>query len=120
MSTTDRRTENEDFGLVERRLKAMAYLDSPELLMMYAQTTGDVSRGLFFSSRHASSPSLGSTANSYVPSPHPQKSIPGARLHFMKMLCGYDDDTKREDRKRVLLQDRDVDKRRGGDRAAMR
>ncbi|KAK3946352.1 hypothetical protein QBC46DRAFT_369554 [Diplogelasinospora grovesii] len=52
--------EREDFTRLEKRHKAMAFLDSPELLMMYAQSTGD--------------------------------SMPGARLHFMKMLCGYDED----------------------------
>ncbi|KAL2015017.1 hypothetical protein VTK56DRAFT_6527 [Thermocarpiscus australiensis] len=54
------RVEQEDFSTLERRQKAIAFLDNPELLMMYAQSTGD--------------------------------SIPGARLHFMKMLCGYGDE----------------------------
>ncbi|KAK3315109.1 hypothetical protein B0H66DRAFT_606019 [Apodospora peruviana] len=53
------RMEKEDFSKAERRQKAVAFLDSPELLMMYAQSTGD--------------------------------TLPAARLHFMKMLCGYDD-----------------------------
>ncbi|KAK4241357.1 cecdcb10-78c0-46c6-b0b7-dd05d15faac3 [Achaetomium macrosporum] len=35
------RTEKEDFFKVERRQKAIAFLDNPELLMMYAQSTGD-------------------------------------------------------------------------------
>ncbi|KAK0674519.1 hypothetical protein QBC41DRAFT_2164 [Cercophora samala] len=52
------RPEREDFASRELRQKAIAFLDNPELLMMYAQSTGD--------------------------------SIPGARLHFMRMLCGYD------------------------------
>jgi hypothetical protein len=37
------RVEKEDFFRVERRQKAIAFLDNPELLMMYAQSTGDVS-----------------------------------------------------------------------------
>ena len=37
------RAEKEDFGSIERRQKAVAFLDSPELLMMYAQSTGVVS-----------------------------------------------------------------------------
>ncbi|KAL1869063.1 hypothetical protein VTK73DRAFT_3402 [Phialemonium thermophilum] len=85
----------EDFDKVERRRKAIAFLESPELLMMYAQSTGD--------------------------------SVPAARLHFMKMMCGYDED--RDDVGRVAANSRretrpaparDTDKRRGGDRAAGR
>lgn len=38
-----RAAEQEDFGKKERREKAVAFLDSPELLMMYAQSQGDVS-----------------------------------------------------------------------------
>ncbi|KAK4198512.1 hypothetical protein QBC40DRAFT_178521 [Triangularia verruculosa] len=53
------RPEKEDPARVELRQKAIAFLDNPELLMMYAQSTGD--------------------------------SIPGARLHFMRILCGYDE-----------------------------
>ncbi|KAK4181129.1 hypothetical protein QBC36DRAFT_129398 [Triangularia setosa] len=53
------RPEKEDFARTELRQKAIAFLDNPELLMMYAQSTGD--------------------------------SIPGARLHFMRILCGYDE-----------------------------
>ncbi|KAK4655982.1 hypothetical protein QC762_307250 [Podospora pseudocomata] len=53
------RPEKEDYASRELRQKAIAFLDNPELLMMYAQSTGD--------------------------------SIPGARLHFMRLLCGYDD-----------------------------
>ncbi|KAH8888319.1 hypothetical protein GQ53DRAFT_262620 [Thozetella sp. PMI_491] len=90
-----------DFAAVERRQKAIAYLDNPELLMMYAQSTGD--------------------------------SIPAARLHFMKMMCGYDEETLADTKKVPVKslqqhqqkqqrrhQERDVDKRRGGDRAAGR
>ncbi|KAL2260422.1 hypothetical protein VTK26DRAFT_5577 [Humicola hyalothermophila] len=55
------RSEKEDFGQLERRQKAVAFLDSPELLMMYSQSTG--------------------------------QSVAAARLHFMKLLCGYDDET---------------------------
>ncbi|KAK4150188.1 hypothetical protein C8A00DRAFT_37224 [Chaetomidium leptoderma] len=54
------RVEKEDFSRLEARQKAIAFLDNPELLMMYAQSTGD--------------------------------SIPAARLHFTKILCGYDDE----------------------------
>lgn len=91
------RLEKEDFSRAERRHKAVAFLDSPELLMMYAQSTGD--------------------------------SIPGARLHFMKMMCGYDDEGVEDTRKSSSHQHphgpsshhgqsrRDPDKRRGGDRA---
>ncbi|KAK0747711.1 hypothetical protein B0T21DRAFT_278189 [Apiosordaria backusii] len=53
------RPEKEDYARTELRQKAIAFLGSPELLMMYAQSTGD--------------------------------SIPGARLHFMRILCGYDE-----------------------------
>ncbi|KAK0634615.1 hypothetical protein B0T17DRAFT_513797 [Bombardia bombarda] len=84
----------EDFETRERQEKALAFLDNPELLMMYAQSTGN--------------------------------SIPGARLHFMKMLCGYD---KEEEKSKQQQQQqaqhphrRDADssnKRRGGDRGAM-
>lgn len=42
------RFEKEDFGKTERREKAVAFLDSPELLMMYAQSTGDVSISCLF------------------------------------------------------------------------
>ncbi|KAB5586023.1 hypothetical protein GE09DRAFT_49660 [Coniochaeta sp. 2T2.1] len=87
--------EHEDFGKKERREKAVAFLDSPELLMMYAQSSGD--------------------------------SITGARLHFMKMMCGYDEETLEESREYYTgyntggmsgRSPRDTDKRRGGDRAA--
>ncbi|GAB1313147.1 hypothetical protein MFIFM68171_03357 [Madurella fahalii] len=54
------RVEKEDFARAELRQKAIAFLDNPELLMMYALSTG--------------------------------KSIPGARLHWTKVLCGFDDD----------------------------
>ncbi|KAK4250104.1 hypothetical protein C7999DRAFT_29350 [Corynascus novoguineensis] len=54
------RVEKEDFARIESRQKAIAFLESPELLMMYAQSTGD--------------------------------SIAAARLHFTKMLCGYDNE----------------------------
>ncbi|KAL2149446.1 hypothetical protein VTH82DRAFT_8097 [Thermothelomyces myriococcoides] len=59
------RVEKEDFARVEKRQKAIAFLENPELLMMYAQSTGE--------------------------------SIAAARLHFTKMLCGYDqeEETKR-------------------------
>lgn len=40
------RGEKDDFGKIERREKAVAFLDNPELLMMYAQSTGDVSSRL--------------------------------------------------------------------------
>jgi hypothetical protein len=53
------RVEKEDFSRVERRKKAITFLDDPELLMMHAQSTGE--------------------------------SIAAARLHFTKMLCGYDE-----------------------------
>ncbi|KAK0651230.1 hypothetical protein B0T16DRAFT_74941 [Cercophora newfieldiana] len=91
------RLEKEDFSRTERRNKAEAYLDSPELLMMYAQSTED--------------------------------SMAGARLHFTRMLCGYDneDDIARSSsaRKSTAHQPpppppRDADKRRGGDRASTR
>ncbi|KAK3387056.1 hypothetical protein B0H63DRAFT_469019 [Podospora didyma] len=98
------RADEEDFPAAERRQKAVAFLDSPELLMMYSQSTGD--------------------------------SIPGARLHFMKMLCGYDDESIEESRKSTSYHPsyhgqhhyhhqqqqrqhptfRDTEKRRGGDR----
>ncbi|KAM7209490.1 hypothetical protein V8F20_000228 [Naviculisporaceae sp. PSN 640] len=55
------RLEKEDFAKAERRQKAIAFLDSPELLMMYAQSTGE--------------------------------TLPAARLHFTRMLCGYDEET---------------------------
>ncbi|KAH8907121.1 hypothetical protein BR93DRAFT_669889 [Coniochaeta sp. PMI_546] len=88
--------EQEDFGKKERREKAVAFLDSPELLMMYAQSQGD--------------------------------SIAGARLHFMKMMCGYDEESIEEANSyyaantssRTARQTRDTDKRRGGDRASGR
>ncbi|KXX82759.1 hypothetical protein MMYC01_200728 [Madurella mycetomatis] len=54
------RVEKEDFARVELRQKAIAFLDNPELLTMYAQSTGN--------------------------------SIPGARLHWTKVLCGFDTD----------------------------
>jgi len=41
------RLEKEDYGKAEKRQKAVAFLDNPELLMMYAQSTGEVSF-LFF------------------------------------------------------------------------
>jgi hypothetical protein len=85
---------------------AIAYLDNPELLMMYAQSKGD--------------------------------SIPAARLHFTKMMCGYDPESL-EDVKNARMQhhqryldvrqaqgvrergrDRDRESRRGGERAAGR
>ncbi|KAL2185238.1 hypothetical protein L209DRAFT_756285 [Thermothelomyces heterothallicus CBS 203.75] len=37
------RVEKEDFARVESRQRAIAFLENPELLMMYAQSTGDVS-----------------------------------------------------------------------------
>ncbi|KAK1836182.1 hypothetical protein QBC39DRAFT_243103, partial [Podospora conica] len=50
--------EREDFNRLEKRQYAIAFLENPEMLMMYAQSTGD--------------------------------SIPGARLYFTRMLCGYE------------------------------
>jgi len=92
------RLEKEDFTRTERRNKAEAYLDSPELLMMYAQSTED--------------------------------SMAGARLHFTRMLCGYEneDDISRSNNARKPASHqhppppppRDADKRRGGDRASTR
>jgi hypothetical protein len=35
--------EKEDFSRTERRQKAIAFLDNPELLMVHAQSTGEVS-----------------------------------------------------------------------------
>ncbi|KAL2160378.1 hypothetical protein VTH06DRAFT_1551 [Thermothelomyces fergusii] len=35
------RVEKEDFARVESRQKAIAFLENPELLMMYAQSTGE-------------------------------------------------------------------------------
>ncbi|KAJ9158351.1 hypothetical protein NKR19_g3403 [Coniochaeta hoffmannii] len=86
--------EQEDFGKKERREKAIAYLSTPELLMMYAQSSND--------------------------------SIAGARLHFMKMMCGYDEQSINEANayyagnatSRHSRQARDTDRRRGGDRAS--
>lgn len=37
-----RATREDDVAEMERRDQAVAYLNSPELLMMYAQSTGDV------------------------------------------------------------------------------
>lgn len=91
---SSRNLDKEDFSRTERRHKAVAFLDSPELLMMYAQSTGD--------------------------------SIPGVRLHFMKMLCGYDEESVEDGRKSTSHHHqhqhprRDTDKRRGGDRASAR
>jgi len=82
------RVEKEDFARVESRQKAIAFLENPELLMMYAQSTGD--------------------------------SIAAARLHFTKMLCGYDDEEEagRNNIHPVFLQPRrgeqPSDNRRGG------
>ncbi|KAK2071966.1 hypothetical protein P8C59_006347 [Phyllachora maydis] len=85
----------QDFAGSERRNKAACYLDSPEMLMMYAQATGD--------------------------------SIQAVRLHFMKMLCGYDDKSVRAGASgnfgaqrgpHATTPVRNADKRRGGDRAA--
>lgn len=36
------RLDKEDYSKAEKRQKAVAFLDTPELLMMYAQTTGQV------------------------------------------------------------------------------
>lgn len=94
----------ESFNRKERREMALAYLDNPELLMMYAQSKGD--------------------------------SIPAARLHFTKMMCGYDPESL-DEVKNARMQhqqryhdvrqsqamkerERDRDSRRGGDRAAGR
>ncbi|TPX13158.1 uncharacterized protein E0L32_006358 [Thyridium curvatum] len=52
--------DQQPFAQAERRRNAMAVLDSPELLMMYAQSRGD--------------------------------SIPATRLHFMKIMCGYEEE----------------------------
>ncbi|KAK0626021.1 hypothetical protein B0T14DRAFT_561971 [Immersiella caudata] len=91
------RLEKEDFTRTERRNKAEAYLDNPELLMMYAQSTED--------------------------------SMAGARLHFTRMLCGYENEDDiscgTSTRKSTSHQHpppppRDSDKRRGGDRASTR
>ncbi|KAK1761460.1 hypothetical protein QBC47DRAFT_356535 [Echria macrotheca] len=102
------RFEKEDFARAERRDQAAAFLDNPELLMMWAQSTDN--------------------------------SIPGARLHFMKMLCGYEDDMATASGGRAGntpsssgnrkaggsssvghhrgTADRDANKRRGGDRGS--
>ncbi|KAK4455476.1 hypothetical protein QBC34DRAFT_68520 [Podospora aff. communis PSN243] len=89
------RVEKEDFSRAERRSKAEAYLGSPELLMMYAQSTED--------------------------------SMAGARLHFTRMLCGYENEddlsrggSTRKSGSHPQPPPRDSDKRRGGDRASTR
>lgn len=72
------RVEKLDYSRVERRQKAVAFLESPELLMMWAQSQGDVSP---------------------PPPPNPpplrvgadgRQSVASARLHFTRMLCGYE------------------------------
>ena len=58
----------------------------------------------------------------------PFQSTTAARVHFMKMMCGYDDETLEETQKDLPRprrdqkphEQRDEDKRRGGDRAAGR
>ncbi|KAK4227960.1 hypothetical protein QBC38DRAFT_443185 [Podospora fimiseda] len=57
-SSSSNRLKKEDFAQAERRRTAISYLDSPEKLTIWAQSTGD--------------------------------SIAGARHHWMKVLCGYD------------------------------
>ncbi|KAK4190190.1 hypothetical protein QBC35DRAFT_449580 [Podospora australis] len=54
--------QKEDYTSRERRERAQGFLNNPELLMMYAQSSG--------------------------------LTVPGARLHFMKILCGLDDESK--------------------------
>ena len=57
---------------------------------------------------------------------HPPQSIAGARLHFMKMMCGYDEQSIDEANayyagnasSRHARHARDADRRRGGDRAS--
>ncbi|KAK3371358.1 hypothetical protein B0T24DRAFT_628749 [Lasiosphaeria ovina] len=55
-----------------------------------------------------------------------EDSLPGARLHFMKMLCGYDDESLDDARRAAPpppvhnSSRRDPDKRRGGDRTNAR
>lgn len=73
--------EKEDFATVERRQKAIAFLNDPELLQMYAQSTGDVS----VKPLSLEVPFRQGTLTI-------QQSVAGARLHFTKLLCGYDED----------------------------
>ncbi|KAK4115713.1 hypothetical protein N656DRAFT_394417 [Canariomyces notabilis] len=81
--------EKEDFARAEARQKALAFLDNPELLRMYALANED--------------------------------SIPGARLHFTKLLCGFEDEEQKHTGPQPGLssasntRQHQADRRRGGD-----
>ncbi len=127
-----------DFGAKERRQKAIAFLDNPEMLMMYAQSTGDVSvsrpRLPLLPPHLLDTPSFSPPSAPSAPCrPEltallPCESIPAARLHFMKMMCSYDDETSRKGRRlrrdlavnRSIRRRGDCDNEEGGDRTAGR
>ncbi|KAB5582545.1 hypothetical protein GE09DRAFT_271711 [Coniochaeta sp. 2T2.1] len=68
--------EHEDFGKKERREKAVAFLDSPELLMMYAQSSGDVSQVIKYLT----------TIGTYTPPQHPFDDLLRLPLYYLLPL----------------------------------
>lgn len=93
------RPRTEPFEEREKRGFALSVLDSPEHLMMYAQSTGDVSvflSSLFFA-LFSPFPFLHTSNALFIfpkicflfLTPHTQ-SIPGQRQRFTAMLCGFD------------------------------
>lgn len=105
------RQPKEPFTKIERRDWAETVLDNPELLMMYAQSSGAVSpRNLKFEF-----PS--STAPPYHPTTHPLlvirsganplltprlrwlplQTLPATRFRFKKIMCGLEEDDEEED-----------------------
>lgn len=84
--------KSEAFETRERRAYALAVLDRPEQLMMYANTTNDVRITSIFSS--LCSCSLFAQLR-YEPwlTPVNEQSIASQRLRFTAMLCGFEEES---------------------------
>lgn len=96
--------QQESFEQRERRQMALSVLDSPELLMLVAESESDVSfpPSIHLPNKLRLTPLL--------------KSIAGQRRRFTRMLCGYDDedDAASSSKKTPKKKDRDQGSEAGG------
>lgn len=100
-----RRVKTEPFEDKERRGFALSVLDSPESLMMYALSAGDVGPPPFCFQVSTSRECLADGA----------QSVPGQRLRFTAMLCGFEERRKGKEvagRERERERDRDKERER--------
>lgn len=105
-----RRVKTEPFEDKERRGFALSVLDSPESLMMYALSAGDVGPPppppfFFLLQVSISRECLADGA----------QSVPGQRLRFTAMLCGFEERRKGKEvagRDRERERDRDKERER--------